>query len=143
MCFFRIQNLIQFVLSQQGTVALGAAEGDEDLALTAYVSASSGLWLIVMIISILVNHLDIVFVKSKASDQKIYNMVGVVGEKGTETSLWHLRGILGDVTFELQMFIPDSLNRRIVSIELSSPTPSSSPSSQTSVTPSPLLVVSF
>jgi hypothetical protein len=63
-------------------------------------------------------------------------MIGKVEEKGTLPSLWYPRGILGDDTFELKLFVPDSLNHRVVTIQLASPEPSSFPSSHPSLLPS-------
>jgi hypothetical protein len=127
-------NLV--TIAGKGLATLGATEGDEDLAVNAHVSSPSGIW---------VDRHDNIFIAEslghrvrqiKASDGKIYNTIGKVEEKGTLTSLWHPRGIWGDDTFELKLFVPDSLNHRIVTIQLASPEPSSFPSSRPSLLPS-------
>jgi hypothetical protein len=127
-------NLV--TIAGNGLAVAGAAEGDEDLAVNAHVSSPSGLW---------VDRHDNIFISEsfghrvrhiKASDGKIYNMIGKVEEKGGLTSLWHPRGIWGDDTFELKLFVPDSLNHRIITIQLASPEPSSRPSLHPSSVPS-------
>jgi hypothetical protein len=123
-------------IAGKGSEDLGPAEGDEGLAVNAHVTTPSGLW---------VDRDDNIFVSEsfghrvrqiKASDGKIYNMIGKVDEKGTETSLWYPRGIWGDDSSQLKLYVPDSLNRRIVTIELPSASPSSAPSSLPSFHPS-------
>jgi hypothetical protein len=104
-------------------------DGDNDLAINAYVSSPSGIW---------VDQYDNIFISEsfghrirqiKSSDGKIYNMVGKAGTKGTVDTLWHPRGIWGDESIHFKLFIPDTLSRRIVSMNLPQLSPSSHPSS--------------
>jgi DNA-binding beta-propeller fold protein YncE len=127
-------------IAGKGSADLGPTEGDEGLAVNAHVTTPSGLW---------VDRDDNIFISEsfghrvrqiKASDGKIYNMIGKVDEKGTETSLWHPRGIWGDDSSQLKLYVPDSLNRRIVTIELPSASPSNEPSSAPSYISEDLII---
>jgi hypothetical protein len=105
------------------------AEGDGGPAVDAYIPTPSGIW---------VDKYDNIWITEshghrvrqiKAADGKIYHMIGEVGVKGTESSLWYPRGIWGEDLYECKIFIPDSLNRRIVSVSVPSQSPTSQPSS--------------
>jgi hypothetical protein len=118
-----------------GSVSL-ENEGDEGFAADSHISSPSGIW---------VDKQDNIFIAEsfshrvrviKKEDGKIYNVAGTPGVKGTETTLWRPRGIWGDETTHYKLFIPDTMNRRIVSIGLAIAAPSSSPSTLPSSEPS-------
>jgi hypothetical protein len=107
-------------------------DGDNELAENAHVSSPSGIW---------VDQYDNIYIAEsygnrvrqiKAADHKIYNMVGSPGSKGTAETLWHPRGIWGDESIHYKLYIPDTLSRRIVTMNLPLPAPSSFPSSSPS-----------
>jgi hypothetical protein len=95
----------------------GFEDGDRELATSAYIASPSGVW---------VDHSNNIFISESnghrvreinADDGKIYNIVGLPGRKATADSLWHPRGVWGDESTN-QLFVSDSLNRRIVSFAL-------------------------
>jgi hypothetical protein len=103
---------------------------DNELAVNTNLSSPSGIW---------VDQNDNIYIAEtfghrvrqvKADDKKIYDVVGAFNVNGTQSDVWHPRGIWGDDNSEYKLYIPDSLNHRVVALSLRSPSPNSEHFSQ-------------